>query len=169
MSVNSSEIGITHISKAHVADATNFDHCLLKLGSPHQLVIYNALQRWLGSEDLTCFPHEGGESIINYLMGRLWATHIINTFWVGPCTIGADHSCLYFELNSDVPTVSTTNALDYHTTIHFKQKLSNIYSLHVEVCFQSLDSSLSLETFTIQVIDMLHCIAINTFPYTRHY
>ena len=167
-SVDPSEIGITRISKDQGADATNFGNHLLELGSRHQLVIYNGLQRWPGSEELTCFPHGGGESTVDYLMGRPEATHMINSFRVGPCPIGADHSFLHFEMHSDAPKAANTGSLDYHTTIHFTHELSDIYSRHVQARLPTLDSSMSLQTLTTQLTDILHSAAINSFPHTRH-
>ena len=83
-------IGITRTSKDQGVDATSFRHHLLELGSRHQMIIYNDLSKWPGSGELTCFPHGGGESTVDYLIGRPKATHMVNSFQVAPCPIGAD-------------------------------------------------------------------------------
>mgnify|MGYP006973869484 CR=1 FL=1 len=75
-------IGITRRSKDQGVDATSFDHHLLELGSRHQMIIYNGLAKWPSSKELTCFPHGGGESTIDYLIGSLEATYMINSFLV---------------------------------------------------------------------------------------
>ena len=97
VNVDPLDIGTTRRSKDQGADATGFGHHLLELGNRHRMVIYNGLAKWPGSEELTCFPHGGGESTVDYLIGRPEATHMINSFRVAPCPIGADHSFLYCE------------------------------------------------------------------------
>ena len=57
--------GITRRSKDQGVDATNFGHHLLELGSQHQMIICNGLAKWLGSEELTCFPQGGEETTID--------------------------------------------------------------------------------------------------------
>ena len=57
VSVDPLAIRITRRSKEQGGDATSFGHHLLELGSRHQMIICNALAKWLGSEELTCFPH----------------------------------------------------------------------------------------------------------------
>ena len=89
-------IGTTRRSKDQGADATSFGHYLLELGSRHRIVIYNGLDKWSGSEELACFPHGGGESTFDYLIGRPEAIHMINFFRMAPCPIGVDHTFLYF-------------------------------------------------------------------------
>ena len=59
-------IGITYRSKDQGANATSFGHHLLEVGSQHQMIIYNGLAKWSGSEELTCFPHGGGESTTTF-------------------------------------------------------------------------------------------------------
>ena len=79
VNVDPLDIGTTRRSKDQGADATGFGHHLLELGNRHRMVIYNGLAKWPGSEELTCFPHGGGESTIDYLIGRSEATHMILT------------------------------------------------------------------------------------------
>ena len=119
-------------------------------------------------EELTCFPHGGRESTIDYLIGRLEATHMIKSLRVAPCPIGADHSFLYFELKCDIYNVTKSCQPSHHTTIHFTHDLSNIYSQHVQAHPSSLDSSLSLENLNTKLIHILHSAAISGFSYTKH-
>ena len=144
-------IGTTRRSKDQGADATSFGHHLLELGSRHRMVIYNGLNKWPGLKELTCFPHGGGESTIDYLIGRPEAIHMINSFRVAPCPIGADHSFLYFELKCDTSNVTNSSKPNHHTTIHFTHELSDIYSRHVQIHLSSLDSSLPLENLTTEL------------------
>ena len=111
-------IGMTHRSKDEVAEATSFGHHLLELGSWHQMIIYNGLAKWSGLEELTCLPHGGGESIVDYLIGRPEATHMINSFRVAPCPIGAYHSFLYFELKCDTSNATNFSKPNHHNTFH---------------------------------------------------
>ena len=90
------DIGTTCRTKDQGADSTSFGHHLLELDSRHWMVTYNSLDKWSGSEELTCFPHRGGESTIDYLIGRPEAIHMINFFRMAPCPIGVDHTFLYF-------------------------------------------------------------------------
>ena len=75
-------IGTTHRSKDQGADTMLSGHHLLELGSRHRMVIYNGLNKWPGLKELACFPHGGGESTIDYLIGSLEATYMINSFLV---------------------------------------------------------------------------------------
>ena len=155
-------LGITRTSKDQGADATSFGHHLLELGSRHQMIIYNGLAKWPGSEELTCFPHGGGESIVDYLIGRPEATHMINSFWVTPCPIFVDHSFLYFELKCDTSNITNYSKPNHHTTIHFTHQLSNIYSRDVQIHLSSLDSSLPLENLTTEVTHILNSATISS-------
>ena len=117
-------------------------HHLLKLGSKHPIIIYNGLSKWSGSEELTCFPHRGGESIVDYLIRGPGAIHMINSIQVAPCRMGVDHIFLYFELKSDISNVTNSSHSSHHTTIHFTHELFDIYSRHVQAHVSSFDSSL---------------------------
>ena len=160
-------LGITRTSKDQGADATSFGHHLLELGSRHQMIIYNGLAKWPCSEELTCFPHGGGESTVDYLIGRLEATHMINSFRVAPCPIGADHSFLYFELKCDTSNATNSSQPSHHTTIHNTHELFDIYSQHIRAHLCSLDSSLALENRTTQLIHILHPSTISNFPHMK--
>ena len=58
---------------------------------PYQLRYIRPFGKWLGLEELSCFPH-GGESTIDYLIGCSEAIHMIHFFRVAPCPISADRS-----------------------------------------------------------------------------
>ena len=168
VSVDPIENGTTRLSKDKGADATGFGHHLLELGSRHRMVIYNGMQRWPCSNGLTCFPHGGGESTVDYLIGRPEAAHMISSFKVGTCPIGADHCYLHFEIDC-APKVYHPIPLDLgHVTIHFTHELADIYSRHVQDCLPSIDLSSSLETITTQLTNTLHSAAMDSFPHTRH-
>ena len=168
VNVDPLDIGTTRRSKDQGADATSFGHHLLELGSRHRMVIYNGLAKWPGSEELTCFPHGGGESTVDYLIGRPEATHMINSFRVAPCPIGADHSFLYFELKCDISKVTKSSQPCHHTTIHFTHELSDIYSQHVQAHLPSHDLSLPLESLSTKLTHILHSAATSSFPCTKH-
>ena len=160
-------LGITRTSKDQGADATSFGHHLLELGSRHQMIIYNGLAKWPGSDELTCFPHGGGASTVDYLIGRPEATHMVDSFRVAPCPIGADHSFLYFELKCDTSHATNSSQPTHHTIIHFTHELADIYSRHVQTHLSSFDSSLPLENLTTTLTHILQSAAISSFPYTK--
>ena len=163
VSINPLDIGTTCRSKDQGADVVSFGHHLLELGSRHRMVIYNGLDKWPGSIELTCFPHEGGESTVDYLIGRPEAIHMINSFRVAPCPIGADHTFLYFEPKSDISNVTRSSPPSHHTTIHFTHELFDIYSQHFQAHL-----SLHLESLTTELTHILHSATISNFPYTKH-
>ena len=132
------------------------------------MIIYNGLAKWPGSEALTCFLHGGGESTVDYLIGRPEATHMVNSFRVAPCPIGADHSFLYFELKCDTSHATNSSQPNHHTIIHFMHELAHIYSRHVQAHLSSFDSSLPLENLTTKLAHTLHSTTISSFPYTKH-
>ena len=156
VSVDPIENDTTRLSKDKGADATGFGHHLLELGSRHHMVIYNGMQRWQRSNGLTCFPYGGGESTIDYLIRRPEAAHMISSFKVRTCPIGADHCFLHFEIDC-APKVYHPIAIDLgHVTIHFTPELAGIYSRHVQDCLPSIDLSSSLEMITTQLTNPLH-------------
>ena len=95
-------------------------------------------------------------------IGRLEATHMINSFRVTPCLIGVDHNFLYSELKCDISNATNSSKPNHHTTIHFTHELSNIYSRHVQIHLSSLDSSLPLENLTTEVTHILNSATISS-------
>ena len=165
VNVNPLVIGITRRSKDQGADATSFGHHLLELGSRHQMIIQNGLAKWPRLEELACSPHGGGESTVDCLIRRLEATHMINSFRVAPCPIGADHSFLYFELKCDTSNVTNSSKPNRHTTLHFTHELSDIYSLHVQARLSSHDSSSPFKNITTQ---LTHPLFLNDQQFPTH-
>lgn len=84
-------------------DVTGFGRHLLAMGTAHGLVIYNGLPRWPTSGALTCFPHGGGSSTVDYLMGSPSLVAHIPEFDIHPIPIGADHTYLSFTLLCSTP------------------------------------------------------------------
>ena len=132
------------------------------------MIIYNGLAMWLSLEELKYFPHGGGESTVNYLVGCLKLSTWSIPFWWLSCPIVANHNFLYFELKIDISNTTNFNQPSHHTTIH-----SYVWSLlHIlstcQAHLSSLDSSLSLENLNAQLTHILHSATISSFPHTKH-
>ena len=84
---------------------------------------------------------------------------MITSLRVDPCPIGADHSYLYFELLA-MPMVLHQTSKDSHVTIHFTNELSGIYSQHIEALLPSLGTTLTLDTLSTQLTNILYSAAI---------
>ncbi|MCO5608775.1 hypothetical protein L7F22_062991 [Adiantum nelumboides] len=155
------EMGISRSSADIGQDTTGYGRHLLELGSRHHLVIYNEMHQWPDSIGLTCFPHGGGGSNVDYILGPLSATHLLQSFSIGRCPLGADHTFLSFTLlafvSLDIPPPTHT-----HTTIHFTRELSHVYTDHLHSHLLTLDSHAPLDTLTTQLTHILHDSALHT-------
>ncbi|MCO5570416.1 hypothetical protein L7F22_024137 [Adiantum nelumboides] len=99
-------------------DYTGYGAHLLEMGSRHHLVIYNGMTQWPDSGGLTCFPHGGGESTVDYLMGSISGISWIDTFSTGRRPLGADHTFLTFSFHTSSVITTHTSPYIYHHTLH---------------------------------------------------
>ena len=87
---------------------TSYGRDLLDMGAAHGLVIFNGLARWPLSGHLTCFPHGGGSSTVDYLIGSPTLIPQIPDFSIPPPPLGADHTYLAFTITSIPPSPTTS-------------------------------------------------------------
>eukprot|EP00249_Psilotum_nudum_P009654 c22069_g1_i1 orf=27-1430(-) len=148
-------------------DSTGYGAHLLELGSRHHLVIYNGMRQWPRSGGLTCFPHGGGESTVDYLMGSLSGMQMIDSFDLGQRPIGADHTFLTFSLHTTLHRTPPTTPHS-HTVIAFTHELSHIYAQHLHERLLLLDPHEPLDSLTAQLTSILHESATLSFPHHTH-
>ncbi len=163
-SLDPEEMEISRLSADTGQDTTGYGSHLLELGSRHHLVIYNGMRRWPDSSGLTCFPHGGGESTVDYILGSLSGAQLLRSFSIGRRPIGADHTFLTFTLTSHLshtPTPTTQS----HTTIHFTHELSHVYAHHLHTHLLSLDPQAPLDSLTSDLTSIIHTSAILSFPH----
>ena len=99
---------------------TEYGRCFLDLGAMHELLIFNGMSRWPSSDSLTCFPHGGGASTVDYLMGSPALMRHIHDFAIPPPPIGADRTYLTFTISytplppTPDPPISTYTHIQFH-------------------------------------------------------
>ncbi|KAH7372891.1 hypothetical protein KP509_17G027200 [Ceratopteris richardii] len=149
---------------------TRYGTDLLRLGSRHNLVIYNGMAQWPTSGGLTCIPHlvtDGRGSTVDYVMGSREAIHLLTSFTIPPIPIGANHTYLALSLKGDTPT-PTPAARIPHTTIHFTHELAHVYAAQVEKDLLLFHPNTPLSLLISQIASILHTSAISSFPHTIH-
>ena len=66
--VDIEDSGFPHSFVDTHAPTTTYGRALSDLGCIHDMVIYNGIARWPASNSFTCFPHEGGASVVDYII-----------------------------------------------------------------------------------------------------
>ncbi|MCO5600622.1 hypothetical protein L7F22_054737 [Adiantum nelumboides] len=125
------------------------------------------MTQWPDAGGLTCFPHGGGESTVDYLIGSISDIPWIDTFSTGRRPLGADHTFLTFSLHTSLQSSPPTPPHTY-TTIHFTHELSHVYSHHLHDRLLQLDPHASLDTFIDYITDIMHASALQSFPHSTH-
>lgn len=136
------EIGIVRES-ADATHGTAYGCHLRELRA--DLIIYNGISRWPSSSGLTCFPHGGGTSTMDYLIGSYLLCHIYMILTLPPPPLGADHSYLAFSLSGIISAMEIALPMLPHIRVHFDHTLHFVYMRHLTQALESLDEERDLD------------------------
>ena len=112
------------------------------------------------------FPHGGGASVVDYILGSPALAPQITDFRTAPLSPGADHTYLFFHILAPrVPPTHTPHYTIYHD-IHFDHTLSPDYSAHLASLLRHIDTIPSLDHRAALITHSLHNAARHIFPST---
>ena len=96
------------------------------------------------SSTFTCFPHGGGTSVVDYIMGSPALASQITDFSITPPLLGADHTYLLFHIFAHKTVAATTPHHTSYHDIHFDH-LALDYSAHLASLLTHIDTIPSLD------------------------
>ena len=138
-------MGLSHFLANGRAPITAYGHAFLDLGRIHELIIYNGMERWPMSNSFTCFPHGGGTSVVDYIMGSPASTSQITDFRIPLSPPRADHTYLFFQRLTSRATTRHTPTYTTYSDIHVDHELSSNYSTHLSSLLSHIDTIPSLD------------------------
>ena len=116
------------------------------------------------SKGLTCFPHGGGSTTVDYNMGSMETTQIIQDFTIPPMPPwGRPHLSTILPHHHHPPPPPFPPP----PTIHFTHDCDLIYSNTIYLGLLSMDPSAPIDTLTSQLTDLLHTSTISTLSTPR--
>ncbi|MCO5562396.1 hypothetical protein L7F22_016023 [Adiantum nelumboides] len=166
--LDAEDMGVSRLSADGGQDNTGYGRYLLELGSRHHLVIYNGMAMWPDSGGFTCFPHSGGESTVDYLMGSTQTSELIHSVSIARTPIGADHTYLTSSLLATHLVDPLPSPTHTYTTISFTHELTPVYIHHLHEHLIHLDPTTPLDTLTTDITSILHESATQSFPHRIH-